>query len=183
MAPAPLRESEVEVIMTRGQRAALFNRGGIRKVQSFYCRVPTFWGDEALWTPSDESLMSLGEGKISDWPPEWQPFVRLLRSKKPVPKPLPLDLLPSEWRRWAEEKATCRRERDLALAKFIEDRMPEGRKREGVPNSLVIDAKTKFRLKSKSAILRANKRGKQRKLSWEELKELKLHLQRAGFAI
>jgi hypothetical protein len=165
----------------------------MRKVQSFYCRVPTFWGDEGLWTPSDESLMSLGKGEISDWAPEWQPFVRLLRSKKPVPKPLPLDLLPSEWRRWAEGTATRRRKRDFALAKFIENRMPDGRKREGVPNSLVIDAKTKFRLKSKSAILRANKRGKERKewleedcgrkLSWEDLEELDLQWQRDGSAI
>jgi hypothetical protein len=165
----------------------------MRKVQSFYCRVPTFWGDERLWGPSDRNLTSLGEREISDWAPEWQPFVRLLRSKKPVPKPLPLDLLPPEVRRWAEKTAAHRRERDLALANFIDDRMPEGRKREGVPNSLIIDAKTKFRLKSKSAILRAYKRGKKRKemleehcgrkLSWEELEELKLQWHRDGFAI
>jgi hypothetical protein len=105
---------------------------------------------------------------------------------------------------WSTAVGTRRRERDFALAKFIEDRMPEGRKREGVPNSLVIDAKTKFRLKSKSAILRANKRGKEwkewrekdcgrklsweelqglEKLSWEELEELKLQWRRDGFAI
>lgn len=75
--------------------------------------------------------------------------------------------------------------------------MPEGRKRGGVPNSLIIDAKTKFGLKSKSAILRAYKRGKKlkemlkeffeeycgRKLSWEELEELKSQWNRDGVTI
>jgi hypothetical protein len=55
--------------------------------------------------------------------------------------------------------------RDLALADFIEDGMPDGRKRKGVPKDLIVAAKAKFGLKSKSAILRALSRGK----NWKRL--------------
>jgi hypothetical protein len=62
-------------------------------------------------------------------------------------------------------------EKDLAITNFIEERMPEGRKRKGVPKGLIEDAKTKFGLKSKSAVLRAFSRGKKEK----KLHGLKLH--------
>jgi hypothetical protein len=51
-------------------------------------------------------------------------------------------------------------DKDLAITDFIETRMPAGRKRKGVPKHLMHDAKTKFGLKSKSAVLRALNRGR-----------------------
>jgi hypothetical protein len=50
--------------------------------------------------------------------------------------------------------------RDVELADFIDKRMPPDRKREGIPKSLLYDAKDKFGLSSKSSVLRAYKRGK-----------------------
>jgi hypothetical protein len=50
--------------------------------------------------------------------------------------------------------------RDIKLVDFIDERMPPGRKREGIPKSLLYEAKEKFGLSSKSSILRAYNRGK-----------------------
>jgi hypothetical protein len=55
--------------------------------------------------------------------------------------------------------------RDLRLAIFVEERMPSERKRSGIPKSLLYEAKKKFGLSSKSAILRAYSRGKRIKKS------------------
>jgi hypothetical protein len=50
--------------------------------------------------------------------------------------------------------------RDVELVDFIDEGMPSGRKRDGIPKNLLCDAKDKFCLRSKSAILRAYNRGK-----------------------
>jgi hypothetical protein len=63
--------------------------------------------------------------------------------------------------------------RDLELVDFIDERMPLGRKRKGIPKSLLYEAKDKFGLSSKSSILRAYNRAK----SW------KSDVARAGFEI
>jgi hypothetical protein len=82
-----------------------------------------------------------------------------------LPYPLPLELAPSEWRRTFIAIANRRspEDKDRAITDFIEARMPADRKRKGVPKDLMQDAKTKFGLNSKSAVLRALSRGKQLK--------------------
>jgi hypothetical protein len=132
-------------------------------------RVPARWGDEAMVGFGESVLPDFAKGKIDEWSTEWQPLVRLLRSKKPLPSFLPLDLLPPYLREIAERSVNRKPapwEKDLAITNFIEDGMPPNRKRKGVPKNLVNDAKKKFGLKSKSAILRAITRGKR----WKKLR-------------
>jgi hypothetical protein len=50
-------------------------------------------------------------------------------------------------------------EKDIAIAAFIESRMPPSRKRKGIPKTLLLDAQKEFRLTAR-AIQRANHRGR-----------------------
>jgi hypothetical protein len=108
-------------------------------------------------------LDGLAKGKINDWPPEARPLLRLLRSRKPVPHPLPLDLVPLELRAVFGFPVSFpkKEEKALAVAKFIEERMPLGPTRKGVPKNVIADAKKKFGL-SVRAVQRAFHRGKKR---------------------
>ena len=131
--------------------------------------VPGPWGDErvtifpAFWLDSFNRLNDFAdaEGKVIDWSPEYQQFVRLLRSKKPLPNPMAVDLLPPEIRSpLMASVAVAPWDKDVAITNFIEERMPSGRKRKGIPKALINKVKEKFGLTSKSAILRAFARGK-----------------------
>jgi len=130
------------------------------RVRSPIFRVPDRWGQEGLASFATSFLVNhFAKGKVNDWPPDYQPFVRLLRSKKRLLETYSLDLLPPDLKAvlTAGDLKQLPREKDRAIAHFFFEKGPK----RGEVEAVVKEAEKFFDL-SRSAIFRALARDKKR---------------------